>query len=54
MATPRKKKSRKTGRPLEDVPLRTLVKRVKDDIREELQEKASLSEAEETDKPNEE
>jgi hypothetical protein len=54
MATPRKKKSSNTGRPLEGVPLRTLVKRVKENIREELQERASLSEAEETDKPNEE
>jgi hypothetical protein len=54
MATPRKKKSRKTGRPLEDVPLRTLVKRVKEDIREELQERASLSEGKEEDKTNEE
>jgi hypothetical protein len=54
MATPRKKKSRKTGRPLEDVPMRTLVKRVKADIREELQERVSLSEAEDTDKPNDE
>jgi hypothetical protein len=40
MATPRKKKNpRKTGRPLEDVPLQTLVKRV----REELDEKIKLS-----------
>ena len=54
MATPRKKKSGKTGRPLEDVPMRTLVKRVKENIREELQERVSLSEDEETDKPNEE
>jgi len=54
MATPRKKKSRKTGRPLEGVAMRTLVKRVKDGIREELQERASLSDAEEQDKPNDE
>jgi hypothetical protein len=31
MAEPRKKK-RKTGRPLEDVPLRTLVKRVREKL----------------------
>jgi hypothetical protein len=36
MATPRKKKSRKTGRPLEDVPLRKLVKHVKSDLNEKL------------------
>jgi hypothetical protein len=33
MKAPRKEKKRKTGRPLEDVPMRTLVKRVKADLR---------------------
>jgi hypothetical protein len=36
MTTPRKKKKRKTGRPLENVPLGKLVRSVKDDIRKEL------------------
>jgi hypothetical protein len=36
MKAPRKKKKRKTGRPLEGVPLRKLVRSVKDDIRKEL------------------
>jgi hypothetical protein len=37
MATPRKaKKKRKTGRPLEGVPMKTLVRRVKEDLQEEL------------------
>jgi len=49
MAKPRKKK-RKTGRPLEDVPLRTLVKRVK----EELDAKIKLSFAGGKDKPKQE
>jgi hypothetical protein len=35
MTTPRKKK-RKTGRPLEAVPLRKLVKRVKEDLHERI------------------
>jgi hypothetical protein len=39
MAEPRKKKKRKTGRPLEKVPMRTLVKRV----REELDERIRMS-----------
>jgi hypothetical protein len=39
MAEPRKKKKRKTGRPLEKVPMRTLVKRV----REELEERIKIS-----------
>jgi len=47
MAEPRKKKKRKTGRPLEDVPLRTLVKRVKG----ELQERIKMSFSGESDKP---
>jgi hypothetical protein len=34
MPTPRKKKKRKTGRPLEDVPLRKLVKSVKGELEE--------------------
>jgi hypothetical protein len=49
MAEPRKKKKRKTGRPLEHVPLRTLVKRVK----EELDAKLKVSFADESDKPKE-
>ena len=36
MTEPRKKKKRKTGRPLEGVPMRTLVKRVKDEIHERI------------------
>jgi hypothetical protein len=36
MAEPRKKKKRKTGRPLENVPLRTLVKRVKGELHERI------------------
>jgi hypothetical protein len=36
MTEPRKKKSRKTGRPLEGVPMRKLVKRVKDELRERI------------------
>jgi hypothetical protein len=47
MAEPRKKKKRKTGRPLEDVPLRTLVKRVKG----ELQERIKISFSSSSDKP---
>jgi hypothetical protein len=47
MAEPRKKKKRKTGRPLEDVPLPTLVKRVKG----ELQERIKMSFSGESDKP---
>jgi hypothetical protein len=43
MAEPRKKK-RKTGRPLEDVPLRTLVKLVRKKLDEEV--KASFSDGE--------
>jgi hypothetical protein len=39
MAEPRKKKKRKTGRPLEKVPMSTLVKRV----RVELEEKIKMS-----------
>jgi hypothetical protein len=35
MTTPRKKK-RKTGRPLEAVPMRKLVKRVKDELQERI------------------
>jgi len=46
MTTPRKKK-RKTGRPLEAVPMRKLVKRVKDELHERI--KISFSVAE--DKP---
>jgi hypothetical protein len=44
MAAPRKKKSRKTGRPLEEVPMRTLVKRVRDELREKV--KMSFSDSE--------
>jgi hypothetical protein len=48
MAEPRKKKKkRKTGRPLEDVPLKTLVKRV----REELDTRIRVSFSGEPDKP---
>jgi hypothetical protein len=37
MTEPRKKKMKsKTGRPLEGVPLRTLIKRVKDEMNEKL------------------
>jgi hypothetical protein len=36
MAEPRKKKKRKTGRPLETVPMRKLVKRVKDELHERI------------------
>jgi len=36
MAEPRKKKKRKTGRPLENVPMRTLVKRVKEELHDKL------------------
>jgi hypothetical protein len=43
MAEPLKKK-RKTGRPLENVPLRTLVKRVKAELHEKI--KVSFSDAE--------
>jgi hypothetical protein len=39
MAEPRKKKKQKTGRPLEKVPMRTLVKRV----RQELDERIRMS-----------
>jgi hypothetical protein len=46
MAEPRKKKTRKTGRPLEAVPMRTLVKRVKD----ELHERIKIAASENTDK----
>jgi len=47
MAEPRKKKKRKTGRPLEGVPMRRLVKRVKD----ELHERIRMSMSEDADKP---
>jgi len=36
MKAPRKKKKRKTGRPLEDAPLPSLVRSVKRDIQKEL------------------
>jgi hypothetical protein len=36
MKAPRKKKKRKTGRPLEGVPLRRLVNSVKQDLEKEL------------------
>jgi hypothetical protein len=37
MAEPRKKKKkRKTGRPLEDIPMRTLVGRVKEELHERI------------------
>jgi hypothetical protein len=36
MAEPRKKKKQKTGRPLEKVPMRTLVKRVRDELGERI------------------
>jgi hypothetical protein len=44
MAEPRKKKKRKTGRPLEKVPMRTLVKRVREELGERI--KMSFSAAE--------
>jgi hypothetical protein len=47
MTEPRKKKKRKTGRPLESVPMRKLVKRVKDELHERI--KMSFSDGE--DKP---
>lgn len=47
MAEPRKKKKRKTSRPLENVPLRTLVKRAKSELHERM--RMSLSDGE--DKP---
>jgi hypothetical protein len=47
MTEPRKKKKRKTGRPLETVPMRKLVKRVKD----ELHERIRLSMSDKDDKP---
>ena len=37
MKAPRKRKKRKTGRPLEDVPTRTLLKRVKAELRDRIQ-----------------
>jgi hypothetical protein len=36
MTEPRKKKKRKAGRPLEEVPMRQLLKRVKDELHEKL------------------
>ncbi len=42
MTAPRKKKTRKTGRPLEGVPMRKLLKRVKDELHERI--KMSMSE----------
>jgi hypothetical protein len=36
MAEPRKKKKRKTGRPLEDVPLRKLLNNVRRDIEQKM------------------
>jgi hypothetical protein len=50
MPTPRKKKKRKTGRPLEDVPLRKLVKTVKED----LEERVRMAFADSPDKPKRE
>jgi hypothetical protein len=47
MTEPRKKKSHKTGRPLEGVPMRKLVKRVKD----ELHERIKIGASEGQDKP---
>jgi hypothetical protein len=44
MTAPRKKKRRKTGRPLENVPMRKLVKRVKDELHERI--RMSMSEGE--------
>jgi hypothetical protein len=41
MTEPRKKKTRKTGRPLENVPMRKLVKRVKDELHERIKIAAS-------------
>jgi hypothetical protein len=48
MAEPRRKRKRKTGRPLEAVPMRKLVKRVKDELRERI--KLSFSGGEGKDK----
>lgn len=42
MPEPRRKKKRKTGRPLEAMPMRKLVKRVKDELHERI--KVSMSE----------
>jgi hypothetical protein len=53
MAEPRKKKS-KTGRPLEDVPLRTLVKRVRKHLEEKLEEQAGASLLDKERKPKQE
>jgi hypothetical protein len=36
MREPRKTKPRKTGRPLEGVPMRKLIKRVKDELHERI------------------
>jgi hypothetical protein len=47
MTAPRKKKKSKSSRPLENVPMRTLVKRVK----EELNEKIKMSFSGGDDKP---
>jgi len=47
MAEPRKKKARKTGRPLEAVPMRKLVSRVK----AELHDRIKISMSEGSDKP---
>ena len=47
MTEPRKKKSHKTGRPLEGVPMRKLVKRVKD----ELHERIKIGASDKLDKP---
>jgi hypothetical protein len=44
MAEPHRTKKRKTGRPLEAVPMRKLVKRVKDELHERI--KKSESDAE--------
>ena len=41
MKSPRKKKKHSTGRPLENVPMRTLVKRVKDELHDRI--KMSMS-----------
>jgi hypothetical protein len=46
MAEPRKKKKRKSGRPLENVPLRTLVKRVRGELEQRI--KMSFSGADKT------
>jgi hypothetical protein len=41
MKAPRRAKKRKTGRPLEDVPMRSLVRHVKRELRDQMRASAS-------------